>query len=70
MVTRRLPFDRKLLQMDDLVRVHDLLDEIAGFLIVHGPNLLNPLVIGNFKLFKALLELDELISEQFVFLGV
>ena len=56
--------------MDDLVRVHDLLDEVAGFLIVHGPNLLNPLVIGNFKLFKALLELDELISEQFVFLGV
>ena len=56
--------------MDDLVGVHDLLDEVASLLIVHGPDLLNTLVVSNFKLFKALLELDKLVCKQFVFLGV
>ena len=56
--------------MNDLIGVHDFLDEIAGLLIVHGPNLLNTLVISNFKLFEALLKLDELVGEQFVVLGV
>ena len=56
--------------MNDLVGVHDFLDKVTGLLIVHGPNLLNTLVISNFKLFEALLELDELVCEQFVVLGV
>ena len=56
--------------MNDLVSVHNFLYEITGLLIVHGPNLLNTLVISNFKLFEALLELDELVCEQFVVLGV
>ena len=56
--------------MDDLVGVHNFLDEVARLLIVHGPDLLNTLVIGNFKLFEALLKLDELVREQFVVLGV
>ena len=56
--------------MNDLVSMHNFLYEVTGLLIVHGPNLLNTLVISNFKLFEALLELDELVCEQFVVLGV
>ena len=56
--------------MNDLVSVHNFLYEVTGLLIVHGPNLLNTLVISNFKLFEALLELDELVCEQFIVLGV
>ena len=70
MVSGRIPLDRELLKMDDLVGVHNFLDEVAGLLIVHGPNLLNTLVISNFKLFEALLELDKFVREQFVVLGV
>ena len=70
MVAGRLPLDRKLLQVDDLVRMHDLLDEVSRLLIVHGPDLLDALVIGDFKLFKALLKLDKLIGEQLVLLSV
>ena len=50
--------------------MHDLFDKVSGLLIVHRPNLLDALVIGDFKLFKALLELDEFISEQLVLLSV
>ena len=70
MVAGRLPLDRKLLQVDNLVRVHDLLDEVSRLLIVHGPDLLDALVIGDFKLFKAFLKFNELIGEQLVLLGV
>lgn len=56
--------------MDNLVGVHDLFDEVSGFLIVHGPDLLDTLVISNFKFFKAFLEFDELVGEQLVLLSV
>ena len=56
--------------MDDLVGMHDLFDEVSGLLVVHRPDLLDALVIGDFKLFKALLEFNELIGEQLVLLGV
>ena len=56
--------------MNDLVSVHDLLDELASLLIVHRPDLLDALVIGLLEPLKTLLELDELVSEQLVVLGV
>lgn len=35
LVAGRLPLDRKLLQVDDLVGVHDLFNEVTSLLIVH-----------------------------------
>ena len=69
-VPRRLPLDRELLQVDDLVRVHDFLDEVAGLLVVHRPNLLDALVVRLLKLLEALLQLDELVGEELVVLSV
>ena len=65
-----LPLDRELLQVNDLVSVHDLLDKITRLLIVHRPDLLDLLVVSLFELLKALLKLDELIGEQLVLLSV
>ena len=56
--------------MNDLVGMHNLFDKVSGLLIVHRPDLLDALVIGDFKLFKALLEFNELIGEQLVLLSV
>lgn len=56
--------------MDDLVSVHDFLDEGASLHVVHAPNLLEALVISLFEFFKTLLELDKFVREQFVILGV
>lgn len=66
----RVPLDGKLLQVDDFVSVHDLLNQIACLLVVHGPDLLDALVIGLFKSLEALLQLDELVCEQLVVLRV
>ena len=66
MITRRLPLDGELLQVDDLVGVHDLLDESACFRVVHGPDLLDALVIGLLESLKSLLQLDELIGGPLV----
>ena len=55
--------------MNDLVSVHNLLDEITRLLIVHRPDLLDLLVVSLFELLKALLKLDELVCEQLVVLG-
>ena len=67
-VLGRLPLDRELLQVNDLVSVHDLLDKITRLLIVHRPDLLDLLVVSLFELLKALLKLDELVCEQLVVL--
>ena len=55
--------------MDNLVSVHELLNEVTGLGIVHSPDLLNTLIISLFKPFETFLELDELISEDLIFLG-
>lgn len=56
--------------MDDLVSVHNFLYERAGLSIVHSLDLLNALIICLLKLLEALLELDKLICEQLVILGI
>ena len=56
--------------MNDFVSVHNLLNEVASFLIVHRPDFLNAPIICLFESLKALLELDKLVSEKLVFLGV
>ena len=66
MIPRRLPFDRELLQMNNLVSVHDLLDEVTGLRIVHRPDLFDALIICIFELLEALLELYELVSEELI----
>ena len=68
MILRWLPLDGELLQVDNLVSLHDFLDELASLLVVHRPNLLDALVIGLFEPFKSLLELDELVGEELVLL--
>ena len=55
MITRRLPLDGELLEVDDLVSVHDLLDEGARFLVVHAKDLLDAPVVSLFKPFETLL---------------
>ena len=52
--------------MDDFVSMHDFFDEITSFLIVHGPNLFNTLVVGLLKSLETLLQLDILASENLV----
>lgn len=69
-VPRRVPLDRQLLQVDNLVGVHDLLDEITCLLIIHRPDFLNALVISFLELFEAFLQLDELVGEELVLLRV
>jgi len=56
--------------VDDLVSVHDFLDEGASLHDVHALNLLEALVVSLLEFFKTLLELDKLVREQFVILGV
>lgn len=56
--------------MDDFVGVHDLLDDVTSFLVVHRPDLLNALLVGFFELLEAFLKLDELFSEELVALSV
>ena len=56
--------------MDDLIGVHDLLDDVTSFLVVHRPDLLYTLLVGFFKLLEAFLKLDELFSEELVALSV
>ena len=68
MVPRWLPLNRELLKVDDLVSVHELLNKVTGLGIVHGPDLLNTLIISLFEPFKTFLELDELISKDLIFL--
>ena len=48
--------------------MHDLLDEVTGLLVVHGPNFFDALVICLFKFFETLLEFDKLIGELLVLL--
>jgi len=50
--------------------MHDFLNQITSFLVVHRPDLLDTLVISYFKFFKALLELDKFSSEKLIILGV
>ena len=54
--------------MDDFVSMHEFLNEVTGLGIVHGPDLLNTLIISLFEPFETFLELDELISEDLIFL--
>ena len=68
MVPRWLPLNRELLEVDNLVSVHELLNEVTGLGIVHSPDLLNTLIISLFEPFETFLELDELISEDLIFL--
>ena len=70
MILRWLPLNGELLQVDNLVSLHDFLDEFASLLVVHRPNLLDALVIGLFEPFKSLLELNELVGEEFIFPGI
>jgi len=70
LISRGLPLDRKLLEVDDLVSVHNFLDKVASLLIVHRPDLLDALVISLLEPLEALLEFDELVSEKLVVLGV
>ena len=69
LVPRWLPLNRELLEVDDLVGVHELLNEVTGLGIVHSPDLLDTLIISLFEPFETFLELDELISEDLIFLG-
>ena len=55
--------------MDDFVSMHELLNEVTGLGIVHGPDLLDTLVISLFESLETFLQLDELISEDLIFLG-
>ena len=49
--------------------MHEFLNEVTGLGIVHSPDLLDTLVIGLFESLETFLQLDELISEDLIFLG-
>jgi len=70
LITRGLPLDRELLKVDYFISVHNFFDESASLLVVHTPDLLDALVVGLLESFKTLLQLDELVRKEFVFLGI
>ena len=55
--------------MDDFVGMHEFLNKVASLGIVHSPDLLNTLVISLLEPLETFLQLDELISEDLIFLG-
>ena len=56
--------------MDYFVCVHDLFNQALRFLVIHRPDLFNPLVVGPFEPFETLLKFDELVSEELIFFCV
>lgn len=52
--------------MDDLIAVHDLLDEILRLRLIHVPYLLDAHFIGLHEVLKLSLEIGELLSKLFV----
>jgi len=70
LVSGWLPLDRELLEMDDFVSMHDLLDEVTSFLVVHWPNLLDAFVISFLESLETFLQLDELVGEQLIVFSV
>ena len=68
-VSWALPWDGELLEMDDFVAMHDLLDEFLSFFLIHTPDFTDLAVICFFESFIFGLEFLEVISEGFIFLG-
>ena len=55
--------------MDNLVGMHDLFSKISGFLVVHRPDLLNPVVVRLLKSLVLLLQVLEPSCELLVFVS-
>ena len=66
-ISWRLPFDVELLAVDYFVCLNDLLNDGFGFLLVHLPNLADPVVVAFFKPLVLLLKLFEHLSEVLEF---
>lgn len=65
----RLPVDAELLHVDDAVGLNDLVDEGAHLVLVHGPNLVKPVLVRLFKALELVLQLLELLRELLVVVG-
>ena len=53
--------------MDNLVTVHDFLNEFLGFLLIHGPDLTDTSVISLLKTFILRLQLLEVVGKRLIF---
>ena len=52
--------------MDDFICMHNLLDQVSGFLVIHRPDFLDPVIIRFLKSFVLLLQVLEPCSELLV----
>ena len=57
------------MEVDDLVSLHDLLNQVSGLLVVHGPDFLDSVVVRLFKSLVLLLEVLEPGCELLVLVG-
>ena len=55
--------------MDDFIGMHNLLDQVSGFLVIHRPDLLDPVVVRFLKSLVLLLQVLEPCSELLVLVG-
>lgn len=65
-ISRRLPLYTKLLHVNDSVGLDDLIDQSTHFMLIHCPNLIEPVFVTLFKPFKLILQLFELLGELLV----
>jgi len=66
LVRRWLPTNVELLFVDDLVAVHDLLDEILRLRLIHVPDFLDAHLVGLHEVLELSLEIGELLGQLFV----
>ena len=55
--------------MNDLISLNNLGNERAHFCFVHGPDLIEPVIVAFLEMSELLLQLLELLSDAFVILS-
>lgn len=58
--------DSQLLHMDYSIRLNDLIDECTHLMLIHGPDLIEPVFIRLLKTLEFVLQFLELLGEFFV----
>ena len=64
-----LPRNRQLLEVDHLITVHDLLDQLLCFLVIHCVDFADAAFVCLFEPLVFCLKLFEILCERFIFLG-
>lgn len=65
-IRRRFPLYAKLLHVNDSISLNDLVYKSSHFMLVHGPNFIETVLITLLKTFELILEFLELLCELLV----